>query len=135
MMPPSPTLQQLAGARGSSYAGATARSVAALARAQRVADGHLERLGGLLGDHLAVHEGVLDARVVLDQPVLAELEVEVLELVEREGVVVAAVEVAHLGLLLSDLGRGPGARVRVRGLEAELGGVHVVLLSALHWGG
>mmetsp|Transcript_159778 Transcript_159778/g.512726 ORF Transcript_159778/g.512726 Transcript_159778/m.512726 type:complete len:236 (-) Transcript_159778:2-709(-) len=99
---------------------------------QRIADGHLQRLGSLLGDHLAVHERVLDARVVLDEPVLAELEVEVLQLVEGEGVVVATVKVADLRLLLGDLGGRARARIRVGTLQAELGRVHVVLFTPLH---
>mmetsp|Transcript_117336 Transcript_117336/g.252296 ORF Transcript_117336/g.252296 Transcript_117336/m.252296 type:complete len:246 (-) Transcript_117336:24-761(-) len=109
-----------------------AHASVALAGAEGVLDGHLQRLGGLLRDHLPVHERVLDARVVLDQPVLAQLEVEVLQLVHGEGVVVTPVEVADLGLLLRDLGGRPRAGVGVGRLQAELRAVHVVLLAALH---
>mmetsp|Transcript_125684 Transcript_125684/g.391389 ORF Transcript_125684/g.391389 Transcript_125684/m.391389 type:complete len:271 (-) Transcript_125684:246-1058(-) len=45
--------------------------------------------------------------------------------------VVAPVEVAHLRLLLCDLRGRPGAWVGVGRLQAELRGVHVVLLTAL----
>mmetsp|Transcript_58698 Transcript_58698/g.94989 ORF Transcript_58698/g.94989 Transcript_58698/m.94989 type:complete len:207 (-) Transcript_58698:24-644(-) len=98
---------------------------------KRIAHRHLQGLVSLLWDHLAVHERVLDARVMLDQPVLTKLEVVVLELVESEGVVMTPVEVANLGPLLSNLSCRSGARIGIGCLQAEFWGMHVVLLPTL----
>ena len=79
-----------------------------------------------------MHEGVLDTRIVLNEPVLTEFKVEVFHLIHREGMVMSSVEVSHLRLLLGNLGRWPGAWIDIGRLQAELRRVHVVLLSSLH---
>ena len=99
---------------------------------QRRVNVHHKWIGGLLRCHLPVDEGVLNARVVLDQPVLTQLEVEVLQLIEGEGVIVASVEVSDLRLLLRDLCSWSRTWIRIGGLQAELGRVHVVLLATFH---
>ena len=67
----------------------------------------------LFRHHLPIHEGILDARVLLNQMVLAQLEVVVFQLVERPGVIVSAVEVAQLRLLLRNLRGRPLALIGV----------------------
>lgn len=94
---------------------------------------NLQRLGSLLWAQLAVHKRILNTRVLLDEPVLSQLEVEVLEFVHCEGMVVPTMEVADLCLLLGDARRWPRARVGVSGLQAKLGRMHVVLLLPFHW--
>merc|ERR1719424_2434660 len=92
---------------------------------------HLQWLLSLLWDELLVHEWILDAWVRLDEPVLADLEVVVLELIHSERVIVALVEVAQLRRFLGNLGSWPSSRVCISCLQAELGRVHVVFLSSL----
>lgn len=57
---------------------------------------------------------------MLNQPVLPQLEEEVLGLIEAEGVVVPTVEIPHLALLLCNLRRGARAWVGVGSLQPEL---------------
>merc|ERR1712154_295806 len=69
---------------------------------------------------------------MLDEPVLTQLEVEVLQLVQCERVVISPMEIAYLRLFLSDLRCRTRPWIRIRRLQAELPGVHVVLLTSLN---
>merc|ERR1712232_1392586 len=100
------------------------------ARLDWVADRHFQRIGCLCWSHLPEDKRILDARVVLDQPVLAKLEVQILHLIYGEWMVIAPVEVANLGLLLGDLGSWSGSWICICTLQAKLWSMHVVLLLA-----
>merc|ERR1712113_807894 len=104
----------------------------AVACAKRILDWHFQWFSRLLWDHLAVDEWILDARIVLDQPVFPQFEIEVLELVKRERMVVTPVKVTDLSGLLGYLCCWARAWICIRGLQAKFRGMHVVLLSAFH---
>merc|ERR1712187_474079 len=99
----------------------------------RIADGNLQGIRSLLWCHVAVDKRILNARVMLNHPVFAELEVQVLHLVQGERMVITTVEIADLRLLLGNFSRGSCARVGIRTLQAKFRCVHVVLLLALDW--
>merc|ERR1712060_329090 len=101
-----------------------------MASAKRRFDWHLQWFSSFLWNHLAVHEWILNAWVVLNQPVLAQLEVEVLKFVEGEGVVIPPIKISDFGRFLCDLGRWSRTRISVSRLQAEFRGMHVVLLTA-----
>merc|ERR1719277_702907 len=98
----------------------------------RITDGHLQRIRSLLWCHVAVDKRILNARVMLNHPVFAELEIQILHLVDGERMVITTVKIAYLRLLLGNFGRGSCARVGIRTLQAKLRCVHVVLLLALN---
>jgi len=83
------------------------------------------------GGELLEHVGVLDILSALNDPILTQLEEEVLRLVHGERVVIPTEEVADLSLLDSNLGRWPLARIHVCTMHPVLGGLHVVFVSAL----
>merc|ERR1712222_295405 len=87
----------------------------------------LQWISCLLWDHLAVDKWILDAWVVLDEPVLTELEVKIFEFIQCEGVVISTIKIAHFRLLLCDLCSWPCAWVHICRLESELWRMHVIL--------
>eukprot|EP00438_Fugacium_kawagutii_P011767 Skav222941 [mRNA] locus=scaffold1489:515922:516326:+ [translate_table: standard] len=87
---------------------------------QRVRNGHLEWVSCFLWNQLTMDKWILDARIVLNQPVLTQLEVEVFQLVESEGMVMSFVKVAHLCLFLGNLCRRSGAWIRICCLKTKL---------------
>merc|ERR1719163_479773 len=91
----------------------------------------LEWFSRLFRAHLAIDEWVLNTWVVLDKIILAQFEVEVLELVQCEWVVVPTVKIAHFRLLLCNLRCGPRAWVSIGSLQAKLPRVHVILFPTL----
>mmetsp|Transcript_23244 Transcript_23244/g.37185 ORF Transcript_23244/g.37185 Transcript_23244/m.37185 type:complete len:209 (-) Transcript_23244:8-634(-) len=106
----------------------------ACARLDGVTDGHFQWIGCLCRSHLPIDERILNARIVLDHPVLAELEVQILHLVYSEWMVVAPIEVANLGLLLCNFRGWSCAWVCICALQTKLRSVHVVLFLSFDWG-
>merc|ERR1719277_2569769 len=100
----------------------------------RITEGNLQGIRSLLWCHVAVDKRILNARVMLNHPVFAELEVQILHLVDGERMVITTVKIAYLRLLLGNFCRRSCARVGIRTLQAKLRCVHVVFLLPLDGG-